>query len=404
MQAMKLELTEEIPASADLVIVGGGIVGAATAMFAAKVGLRAVVLERRPALSTLTTPASTGAFRLQFDNLEELALVRETVGIFDGFAEVTGLDGYDIGIHHQGYLFCTTDERIIERQKALLARQQSWGLTDVEWLSGDEARAMFPYLSPDVVGARWRAGDGWLDVRKLSAGYALAAQRTGGAAFVVNAEVVGFLMDAGEITGVRTSRGEIHTRTVVIAAGPFSGEVGALAEVEIPLNLVRRQKMVMPDVPEVPQGAPMTIDEDTGAHWRPALKGAFCLRTVPGVPPGPPLDDVPISADFAFGLLDPSSKYALARISPFWRDVWERGTAHWMLQAGQYAYTVDHRPYLGSTRVKGLYVNCGYSGHGIMTSGAGSRIVVDEIVGRLRAEDNPFRLTREVVEREHDVL
>ncbi|MEO5952798.1 MAG: FAD-dependent oxidoreductase [Chloroflexia bacterium] len=404
MHAMRLEVTEEIPASADIVIIGGGIVGAATSMFAAKVGLKAVVLERRPALSTLTTPASTGAFRLQFDNPEELALVRETVGIFDDFAGVTGLEGYDIGIHHQGYLFCTTDEATIARQKALLARQQSWGLADVEWLSGDEARVRFPYLSPDVVGARWRAGDGWLDVRKLAAGYALAAQVIGGAEFVVNAEVIGFEMDAGEITGVRTSRGDIKSRIVVIAAGPFSGVVGAMAEVDIPLNLVRRQKMVMPDVPEVPQDAPMTIDEDTGAHWRPALRGAFCLRTVPGVPPGPPLDDVPISADFAFGLLDPLSYYALARISPFWRGVWERGTAHWMLQAGQYAYSVDHRPYLGTTGVPGLFVNCGYSGHGIMTSGAGSRIVVDAITGQLKAEDNPFRLERDVVEREHDVL
>lgn len=404
MATPQLRITNELPGSADLVIVGGGIVGAATAMFAARAGIKALVLERRPALSTLTTPASTGAFRLQFDNLEELALVRETVGIFDNFEEVTGLDGYDIEVHHQGYLFCTTQEPKIERQKALLARQHSWGLTDVEWLSGDEARARFPYLSPEIVGARWRAGDGWLDVRKLAAGYAMSAQATGGAEFVVNTEVTGFEMDAGEITGVQTSKGKVNTRKTVIAAGPFSGVIGAMLGVEIPLNLVRRQKMVMPLVPEVPAWAPMTIDEDTGSHWRPALQGAFCLRTFPGVPPGPPLDDVPISADFAFALLDPTSPYTLARISPFWREVWERGTAHWMLQAGQYAYSVDHRPYLGTTGVPGLYVNCGYSGHGIMTSGGGSRIVIDTITGKLQPEHNPFRLDRPVVQREHDVL
>ncbi len=396
--------TRELPASADLVIIGGGIVGAATAFFASKAGLRPVVLERRPALGTLTTPASTGAFRLQFDNQEELALVKETVGIFENFEEMTSLTGYDLDIHRQGYLFCTRIPATIERQKALLGRQQEWGLTDVEWLSGGEARARFPYLSEEVVGARWRAGDGWLDVRKLATGYALAAQSAADAEFVVGTEVTGFDIKGGRIRGVHTASGSISTPVAVIAVGPFSGVVGAMAGIEIWLSLVRRQKLVMPEVPQVPQGAPMTIDEETGSHWRPALRGAFCLRTTPGVPPGPPLDDVPISADFAFGLLDPSSPYALAHISPFWREVWHGGTTHWFQQAGQYAYSVDHRPYLGGTAVQGLFVNCGYSGHGIMTSGGGSRIVIDCITGKLSAQNNPFRIDRPVVEREHDVL
>jgi sarcosine oxidase subunit beta len=393
-----------LPTTADLVIVGGGVVGLATAFFAASAGLRAVVLESRPALSTLTTPASTGAFRLQFDNQEELALVRETVYLFEHFGDATGMPGYDLDLHKQGYLFCTTNPATIQRQKALLARQHAWGLTDVEWLSGDEARARFPYLSREVVGARSRAGDGWLDVRKLAVGYALAAQVRAGATFVVNTEVTGFDLADGALRRVQTARGTISTPVAVIAAGPFSGVVGAMAGVEIPLSLVRRQKMVMAEVAEVPPGAPMTIDEDTGSHWRPALRGAFCLRTVPGVPPGPPLYDVPISSDFAFGLLDPASPYALARISPFWRDVWQRGTAHWSLQAGQYDYSPDHRPFLGHTSVPGLYLNCGYSGHGIMTSGGASRIVVDTITGKLRTEENPFRLDREIGHREHDVL
>src|SRR5215216_3373945 len=114
---LAVRYAEEPPTSADLVVVGGGIVGAATAFFAARAGLRVVLLEKRPALCTLTTPVSTSAFRLQFDNAEETALVRESVELFDGFAERTGLHGFDIGVRHQGYLFCASTDAAVARQR-----------------------------------------------------------------------------------------------------------------------------------------------------------------------------------------------------------------------------------------------------------------------------------------------
>jgi sarcosine oxidase subunit beta len=403
MDPIALAAGTELPRTADLVIVGGGIVGAATAFFATRAGLRAVVLEKRPALCSLTTPAATGAFRAQFDNPEEITLVQESISLFEHFAEVTGLPGYDLGLQQQGYLWLTTKVEGVARQKALVSRQHEWGLTDVEWLDGDTARARFPYLSPDVLGARYRARDGWLDVRRLTMGYAAAASR-GGASFLVNTEVTSFNLSGGHVRAVETSRGSISTGTAVIAAGPFSGVVAELAGIEVPLSLVRRQKLVMPDVPEVPPHAPMTIEEETGAHWRPALRGAYLLWTAPGVPPGPPLDDVPTSADFAFGLLDPASDHSVARISPFWADIWARQTAHWFLQAGQYAYTPDHRPYLGPTAIPGLHLNCGYSGHGIMASGGGSRLVVDTITGAVPPEQNHFRFDRPMLHRDMDIL
>jgi sarcosine oxidase subunit beta len=392
--------TQDLPATADLVIIGGGIVGAATAFFARRAGLRAVVLEKRPALASLTTPASTGAFRLQFDNPEEIALVREGVALFEQFGEVAGLPGYDLGLRQQGYLFLTTDPAHLARQQAMVARQREWGLTDIELFSGDEARYRFPYVAPAVIGARYRAGDGWLDVRRLTMGYAAAS----GATFVTETAATGFDLAGGRVQAVRTTRGAIAAQAVIIAAGPFSAVVAGWAGVPLELALVRRQKLIMPDVPDVPADAPMTIDEETGAHWRPALQGAYLLWTAPGVPPGPPLDDVPTSADFAFGLLNPASPAAVARISPFWRTVWARNTSHWFLQAGQYAYTPDHRPYLGPTPVEGLYVNCGYSGHGIMASAGGSRLVVDTLTGAPAPAANPFRLDRPLVGRVLDIL
>src|SRR5437879_8999607 len=97
------------PATADLVVIGGGVVGAATAWQAARAGLRPIVVEARPALCTLTTPVAAGAFRLQFDNLEELTLVRESVDLFLHFEERTEQRGYALGVRQQGYLWLTTD-------------------------------------------------------------------------------------------------------------------------------------------------------------------------------------------------------------------------------------------------------------------------------------------------------
>ena len=108
----RLRIADELPSTADLVIVGAGVVGCATAFYAARAGLRTVVLDARPRPATLTTAAATGSFRLQFDNADELALVREGVELFDAIAERTGLPGYDIGLVHRGYLFCARTTRI----------------------------------------------------------------------------------------------------------------------------------------------------------------------------------------------------------------------------------------------------------------------------------------------------
>ncbi|HEX6796559.1 MAG TPA: FAD-dependent oxidoreductase [Ktedonobacterales bacterium] len=398
------QITTDLPRTADVAIIGGGIIGAATAFFAVRAGLRAVVIEKRPALGTLTTPAATGAFRLQFDNPDELALVREGVALYTHFAEVADLPGYDLGLHQQGYLWLTTHEETLLRQRELVAEQRAWGLDDVEMLDGDEARRRFPYLAPDVLGARYRAGDGWLDPRRLTMGYVCAASARD-ATFMIDTAVTGIAIAGGRVRGVRTTRGEIATDRVVIAAGPFSRAVAALAEVDVPLAFVRRQRVLLPDVPEVPPDAPMTIDEETGAHWRPSgFGGAHLMWTTPTEPAGPPLEDVPASYPWAFGLLDPASDHAVARISPFWRDVWQRNSHTWYMIAGQYSYTPDHRPFLGATPVEGLCLNCGYSGHGIMGSAGGSRLVVDEITGKLANEANPFRLSRPIEQRALDVL
>jgi len=411
----RARVTDTLPATADVVVIGGGVVGCATAFFAARAGLRVVVLERRSALGTLTTAASTGAFRLQFDNADETAVVREGVELFDAFAERTGLDGSDLGLRHGGYLFCSLADATVERSRRLVARQRGWGLDDVELLSGDEARARWPWLSPDVIGARFRAGDGWLDVKRLTAGYAAAASNPervpgaalgGGATFVTGAEVTAITVEGDRVRGVETSLGAIASDAVVVAAGPFLARVAALAGVQVALAPTVRQKLVIPDLPAVPADAPMTIEEETAAHWRPAFRGCLAIFTDAATPAGEPADPVPIQHEWAFGLLAPGSDHSLDRVAPFWRDAWAGGAApfHWFIQAGQYEYTPDRRPYLGPIGPQGLFLNGGYSGHGVMAGAGGSRLVVDLLTGAVDPASNALSPDRTFEPREHDIL
>lgn len=395
-----MDYLSQPPAAADLVVIGGGVAGAATAFHAARAGLRPIVLESRPALCTLTTPAAAGAFRLQFDNLEELELVRESVELFLNFRDVTRQDRYDIGVRQAGYLWMTTRPENAERQRALVARQHEWGQTDIEVLDGDEVRRRFAFAGGNVVQARFRGGDGFLDTKQLTFGLAEGS----GAPVVVSCPVTGFRLAGGRLTAVATAHGDISTGAAVIAAGPFTRSLAATVGFELPIVTVRRQKLVMPNVPQVPANAPMTIDDDTGVHWRPALAGAWLLYTDPSTPESPPAEEVPTDSAFAFQLLDPQSPVSAARTVPFWREVWQEGSAHWMLQAGQYALTPDHRPLIGQTEIEGLWVNSAYGGHGIMQSPAGSRLLADLLTGRTPPEDNPFRLDRVFEERDPPTL
>src|SRR5262249_38563465 len=152
--------------------------------------------------------------------------------------------------------------------------QRSWGLSDVELIAADDLHTAFSFLDPSTRQARFRQSDGLIDPKSIALGLAAGAAT---ATFAVGCEVVGIDVDGSGVRAVRTTTGTIATRTVVIAAGPFSGVVAGLAGVALPIETVRRQKVILPEAPEVPRDAPMTIDDDTGAHWRPAFDGAFLL-------------------------------------------------------------------------------------------------------------------------------
>ena len=230
-------------------------------------------------------------------------------------------------------------------------------VADVELLTGDQARARWPWLSPEVRGARYRV----LDPKRLSVGYATAASNAGA--------VPG--RDAGRRRSIYHPRPPMRSQSRGRPGGTVCARRGARSRPGpscVPDRPCAREhgrvgwasRAAADPAPEaraaalqqVPGDAPMTIEEETAAHWRP-IGGDRPLHRC-GSPPSEPHDPVPIEHEWAFSSRPavtscPRSRDALLR------DVWADGApaAHWFLQAGQYEVTPDRRPYLGRIGPRG---------------------------------------------------
>ncbi|MCU0509214.1 MAG: FAD-dependent oxidoreductase [Anaerolineae bacterium] len=157
--------------------------------------MRPVIVERLPGLASLATAQSMEAFRAQFIEPENLAMMSESIRFYERFGDETGLQDCDIGMRQQGYLFLTTQEDGPERFRGRVAAQQALGLGDVEYLDGGEARRRFPFVSGPVTAATWRAKDGWLSAHEAAYGFATAS----GAIQATGVTVTGFRRDAERV-------------------------------------------------------------------------------------------------------------------------------------------------------------------------------------------------------------
>lgn len=374
----------EPPATADVVVVGGGIVGAASAFWLARAGRRPVIVERGAALATATTAASAHCVRAQFDDAANVAMMRESLAIFADFAAVLGLPAAEaaIGLRQQGYLFASTDPARAPVFAQRVARQRALGLEDVELLDGDETRHRFPWLAPVVVTATFRGGDGWLDGCRAAALFA----RASGAVVLLGTAVRAIERVGDRVVGVLTDRGRIATETVVLATGPFAAE---LAGEPLPISPLRRHRVIVAPTAGIPQDAPLVIDADTGAHWRPHHGGALLAWGRPEAP-SPAVFPVPVDPGFPDLVLRHAD--GVGRLAPFWRTLAPALPSSAIdFAAGQYTMTPDRKPLIGAAaETAGLWLHTGYSGHGIMGSPSGGRLLADLVVGRAGATENPF--------------
>lgn len=353
-----------LPTTTDIVIIGGGVMGASAAYHLAKHGMKNIVLlEKEEFFGTGATGRCAGGVRYQFSTEINVKLSQESLPMIERFKEETG---QDVNYVQCGYLLVATNEQDAETFKHNVELQNNLGV-QTQLLSGDEVRARLPLMRfDDALAGTFNSKDGIVDPNGVVMGYVSAAQKMGVQA-VTDAEVTGITVGGGEIRGVQTSLGDVQTRMVLNAAGPWAGLIGQMAGVELPIVPLRRQMFTTNPLKEVPMDFPFVIDFAKSLYFHREGEGLLIGMSNQNEIPG---FDQNVDEDFELVNLEA----AIERM-----PIVEKASraSHW---AGLYEVTPDAHPIYGATDVKGFTVCTGFSGHGFMHGPVSGKLMSEYIL------------------------
>ena len=354
--------------SADVILIGGGIVGSSVAYHLTEAGCRNVlVVERESHQGKGSTGKSMGGVRAQFSTLASIRMSLYSIPFFSTFDEVMG---HPSGYRPQGYLFVATQERHMQYLRDNYRRQVEAGLKQVQLLKPDDVIHLAPELrSDDIIGGSFCATDGFVDPHSVMTGFMQKAMERG-VSLLPNAEVTAIQTDAGGVCGVETTQGPVSGRTVVNCAGAWAGLVAKQAGVDLPVVPLRR--MLVPTEPfdKVSHRSPMVVDMTTGFHYRPEGLGLLLAWNDPEETPG-------FKTNFDPAFIEKILTRGVDRL-PVLEEAEVNPKRAW---AGLYEMTPDHHPVLGPVAgLPGFFLANGFSGHGVMHSPATGRILADLIV------------------------
>lgn len=353
--------------TADVVVVGGGVVGTSAAYHLAAAGAGSVLLlERADALGTGSTGACAGGFRYQFSSEVNIRLSQASIPMIAAFSATHGLP---LDVWRDGYLFLVRGEALWRDFLAAAELQRSLRV-DVGLLSPEEAAEIAPGIELEgVVGATYCPDDGIADPAGLTQGYATAARRAG-AVIETGVEVRAIVTDGGRVAGVETSKGRVAAPAVVNAAGPWAGLLAATCGIEMPLEPVPRHVVVTGAFPGAPQRRTLVIDAETSFYFHRESPGVLMGM---GVPDEQPSFDTTVDRTFLEERLLPTA----VRVFP---PLEAAGVEHtWV---GLYEMTPDRHPILGPVvGLEGLYLANGFSGHGFQHAPVVGKLLGEMVVG-----------------------
>jgi sarcosine oxidase subunit beta len=367
--------------TAEIVIIGGGIIGASIAYHLAAKRVRGVVLLEKGLLGEGSTAKCAGGIRTQFSTEINIRFSLESLKTWERFQEITGVD---LGFKRVGYLFLAATERDWKVLQESADLQRRLGVP-VELLLPEEIRYRWPFIyTDDLRGGTYCPWDGYAGPYEALTGFIQGARR-GGVEILERTEVLTLLRRGDRVLGVQTDKGEIAAPIVVNAAGPWAGEVGQRAQAPVPVKPFRRQLFFTAPFPYLPESIPLIIDYRRG--W-------YCRREGSGLLLSGPKDDFPsFSQQVDYEAMAEAAEAAVYRIPILEKAAIVRG---W---AGSYEISPDHHAILGEhPELKGFFLANGLSGHGFQHSPAVGKVMAERILGETPSLDLSSLSLRRFVE------
>jgi sarcosine oxidase subunit beta len=354
----------ELPSSAEVIIIGGGVMGASTAYHLALAGVKDILLlERETFFGQGATGRCAGGVRYQFSTEVNIRLSLASLPMLERFREETG---QDCGYRKCGYLFVLTRSEEVQVFKENVALQRSLGVQTM-WLSGEEVCKVIPMMRfEDALAGTIHMDEGLADPNSVVMGYINLARQLG-AQTRTEVEVTGIDVSGGRVNQVHTTSGSINCSAVVNAAGPWAGLIGEMVRIEIPINPIRRQMVTTSPIPDLPQDFPFVIDFAQSLYFHREGEGVLTGMSNPYEKLG--FDQ---SIDPAWELI--AIEAAIERM-PMLENAGR--LSGW---AGLYEVTPDAHPILGPTPVEGFWIVGGFSGHGFMHGPIAGKLMAEFIL------------------------
>ncbi|MEE9448089.1 MAG: FAD-dependent oxidoreductase [Arenicellales bacterium] len=355
-----------LPQQASAVIIGGGVIGASVAYHLAKQGWQDVVLLERKQFSCGTTWHAAGLVGTMRAHETQAKLCEYSMSLFSDIEKETG---QSTGFRQVGSLSVAHTEARLEELKRVAAMNNAFGVTQVDIISPEEAKALYPLLNTDdLIGASWVAQDGVASPIDTTMAFIKGA-RMHGAQCLEGITVTNILSEQGKVTGVVTDQGDIKADFVVNCGGLWGKKIGQMAGVNVPLHACEHYYAVTEKLPGLADNLPVLRDHDNCVYMREdagsLLVGAFEKKAIAwgqnGIPDSFCFDELEGHME---SQLMPVLEAAMERIPMLQEAGWRT------FFCGPESFTPDDQFHLGEApELKNFYVACGLNSVGIQTSG-----------------------------------
>lgn len=340
----------DLPKTAEIVIIGGGVMGASIAYHLIARGQKNVLLlEREEFFGKGATGRCAGGVRYQFATEVNIRLSQASLPMLESFEEEIG---QPVNFRKCGYLFLLTSEKDLNAFHENVMLQHQLGI-NTQWLERDDVLKFLPMMQlDDVLTGTFNAQEGIVDPNSVVMGYIQHARKMGLTA-LTNVEVTDILQWGGNVVGVQTSSGSVSAPIIVNAAGPWAGQICQMAGVAVHVTPLRRQWLTTTSIPKLPEDFPFVVDFAQSLYFHREGDGLLTGMSNPYEKVG-----FNQNVDSEWELVHLAA--ASSRL-PLLEDVGV--LSRW---AGLYEVTSDAHPIYGATTVGGFYICAGFSGHGFM--------------------------------------